>query len=141
MMFAWLGAMVAFALIEALTAQLVSIWFAGGAVAAFIAAMLGAQKQTQWIVFIAVSALLLIFTKPIVKKVMNRPPEKTNIDAQLGKTTVVTRTINNISETGEVKLNGVSWVARSVDREPIAEGETVIVEKIEGVKLIVKKQL
>lgn len=138
MVYAWLAAIIAFAVIEAMTAQLVSIWFAGGAVAAFIASIAGAGTMTQWILFVAVSALLLIFTKPFVKKITNREPEKTNVDAQIGKTTVVTQKIDNIAETGEVKLNGISWSARSTDGGIIEAGKTVSVEKVEGVKLIVK---
>ena len=76
--------------------------------------------------------------KPFVKKITSREPEKTNVDAQIGKTTIVTKKIDNISETGEVKLNGVTWSARSINGDCIDEGSTVIVEKVEGVKLIVK---
>ena len=140
MIYAWLAAVVAFAVIEALTTQLVSIWFAGGAVAAFIGSVAGAVTLTQWILFIAVSALLLVCTKPLVKKITEREPEKTNVDAQIGKTTVVTDKIDNIAETGEVKLGGVSWAARSSGGEIINSGETVVVEKVEGVKLIVRRQ-
>ena len=140
MTFAWLAAIVAFALIEAFTAQLVSIWFAGGAVAAFIGTFFGANSLTQWILFIAISTILLILTKPLVKKIVNRPPEKTNMDANIGKITIVTKMINNIAEMGEVKLNGIPWSARSADNEPINAGETVVVEKVEGVKLIVRRQ-
>ena len=137
-LYAWLIAIILFAIIEIVTVQLVSVWFAGGAVAAFIAALAGADISIQWICFVAVSALLLIFTKPFVKKVTHREPEKTNIDAQIGKTTVVTKRIDNIAETGEVKLNGISWTARSIDNEIIEVGTTVFVEKVDGVKLIVK---
>lgn len=140
MVYAWLGAIIAFAVIEALTTQLVSIWFAGGAVAAFIGSICGASILTQWILFIAFSALLLICTKPLVRKLTSKGPEKTNTDAQLGKTTLVTGTIDNIAQTGEVKLSGVSWSARSIDGSIIKAGETVVVERVEGVKLIVKRQ-
>ncbi len=138
MVYMWLGAVILFALVEVITTQLVSIWLAGGALAAFCASLAGADVTLQWILFVAVSAILLILTKPLVKKIINREPEKTNIDAQIGKTTIVTQKIDNIKETGEVRLNGISWTARSENGEPIDEGSRVLVEKIDGVKLIVK---
>ena len=138
MVYMWLGAVILFAVVEAMTTQLVSIWLAGGALAAFCASLAGTEVTLQWILFVAVSAILLILTKPLVKKIINREPEKTNIDAQIGKTTIVTQKIDNIKETGEVRLNGISWTARSENDEPIDEGSRVLVEKIDGVKLIVK---
>ena len=138
MIYMWLGAVILFAVVEAMTTQLVSIWLAGGALASFCASLAGANVTLQWILFVAVSALLLILTKPLVKKIVGREPEKTNIDAQIGKTTIVTQKIDNIKETGEVRLNGISWTARSESGETIDEGSRVSVEKIDGVKLIVK---
>lgn len=138
MVYVWLIAIIAFVVIEVLTSALVSVWFAGGAVVAFISALSGANIVTQWILFVLASALLLIFTKPLIKKIMGKNGEKTNIDANLGKITVVTETIDNLAQTGEVNLNGLSWTARSLDGEIIPEGTKVIVKKVEGVKLIVK---
>ncbi len=140
MAYAWLAAIVAFSVIEACTAQLVSIWFAGGALAAFIGCMLGANMSVQWILFTAFSILLLIITKPIVKKLVGNHKEKTNVDAQIGKVTVVTKKIDNIAEQGEVKLNGLFWSARSDDGSIIEENEKVRIKGVEGVKLIVEKE-
>lgn len=140
MIYAWLLAIVAFVLIEIFTTQLVSIWFAGGALAAFIGCLAGAGQTVQWILFIAFSVFLLIITKPLVKKLTKNQREKTNIDAQIGKTTVVTQKIDNIAETGEVKLNGLFWAARSADNSVIEKDEQVRVKNVEGVKLIVEKE-
>jgi len=139
MTYAWLAAIIAFVAIEAMTSQLVSVWFAGGALAAFIGACFGTGITIQWILFVATSALLLILTKPFVKKITGRTPEKTNTEAHIGKTTIVTRTIDNIKESGEVKINGVSWSARSDDESVIEDGEKVIIKRIEGVRLIVSR--
>lgn len=138
MVYVWLISIIAFVIIEAVTSGLVSVWFAGGAVAAFISALAGASIITQWIIFVLSSALILVFTKPLIKKVIGKSGEKTNIDANLGKITVVTETIDNLNQTGAVTLNGLSWTARSFDGEIIPKDTKVIVEKVEGVKLIVK---
>lgn len=140
MVYAWLAAIVLFAVIEAATVQLVSIWLAVGAAAAFIGAVAGAKQFAQWILFVVFSALSLVITKPFVKRLTKNTHEKTNIDAQIGKKTTVTKAIDNIAETGEVKLGGISWTARSADGNPIATGDTVTVERVEGVKLIVSRE-
>ncbi len=139
MVYAWLIALIAFVVIELFTTQLVSIWFAGGALSAFIAACAGASLTLQWILFIAISALLLILTKPFVTKIINRNPEKTNVEAHIGRVTTVTEKIDNLSQSGQIKFSGISWAARSSDDDIIDVGEKVIVEKVEGVKLIVKR--
>lgn len=139
MIYAWLIAIAAFAIIEICTTQLVSIWFAGGALAAFIGCLAGADETIQWTLFIVCSAVLLLATKPLVKKLTENKREKTNVDAQIGKATIVTQKIDNLAETGEVRLGGLVWTARSAFGEIIDENEKVIVVRVEGVKLIVKR--
>lgn len=140
MVYFWLGAAVVFALIEAFTVQLVSIWFAGGALAAFAGCAANAPEPWQWVIFAGVSLLLLSVTKPAVKRLTKNQTEKTNIDAQIGKITVVTETIDNISEKGAVKLGGLYWTARSGDGSVIEKEEKVRIKAVEGVKLIVEKE-
>lgn len=140
MVYAWLGAIAAFSVIEACTAQLVSIWFAGGAFAAFIGCIAGASQSVQWILFAVFSILLLLVTKPIAKKLTKNQKEKTNVDAQIGKVTIVTKRIDNLAEEGEVKLNGLFWSARSEDGSIIEKNETVRIKSVEGVKLMVEKE-
>lgn len=139
MIYAWLGAIIAFSVIEIMTAQLVSIWFAIGSLAAFIGASFGIGTMWQWILFAIFSAIALILTRPFIKKIKGTVPEKTNIDSKIGKTAVVTQKINNIIGTGEVRLDGLYWSARNIDDTEIEKESTVIIEKIDGVKLIVKK--
>ena len=138
MVYAWLIAAILFVIIESVTTQLISIWFAAGATAAFIAALCNGNIIVQWSLFIAFSIILLIATKPLAKKLTKNSAEKTNIDSAIGKVTVVTAEIDNIAETGEVKLNGLTWSARSLNGDVIKEGSKVIVKKVEGVKLIVE---
>lgn len=136
----WLCAIVAFAVIEAVTVQFVSIWFAGGSIAGLIASLLGADFQVQMYVFIGFTALLLICTWPLAKRLRERSYSKTNADVLVGKECVVTKDIHNLEDKGEVKINGVEWSARNTEEAPIAAGTAVVVKKIEGVKLIVEKK-
>ena len=124
--------------IELATMGLTTIWFAGGAVAGFIASMLGANVVIQAVVFFVVSIVLLIFTRPFAVRYINSNKTKTNIDGLIGQEALVLEEINNIRETGCARLEGKEWTARSVDDTVIPADTVVIVERIEGVKLIVK---
>ena len=135
----WVIALVVFLVIEAITVGLTSIWFAAGALAAWICALLGAPVWLQVAVFIVVTAVALYFTRPIVKKYINGKIVPTNADANIGKECRVTETIDNIAGTGAVYVDGKTWTARSDNDEVIPEGELVTALRIEGVKLIVSK--
>ena len=139
MVFVWIAATIAFIIVEAATTQLVTIWFAAGSAAATIAALLKADTLVQLIVFVAVSLIALVITRPIVKKLTNQKFSPTNADRFIGEKAVVTQKIDNIAETGLVKLQGTVWTARTADGSVIDEGETITVKAIEGVKLIVEK--
>ena len=130
----WLAVFVLLIVIELATMGLTTIWFAGGAVAGFIASMLGANVVIQAVVFFVVSIVLLIFTRPFAVRYINSNKTKTNI----GQEALVLEEINNIRETGCARLEGKEWTARSVDDSVIPADTVVIVERIEGVKLIVK---
>ena len=133
----WTVAIVAFAIFEGVTAQLVSIWFVIGAIASLIATACGAELWLQIVIFFAVSVLVLILTRPIVKRRINTKIEKTNADRCIGKDGVVVEEINNLLPTGQVKTDGKVWTARSSDQSIIPKDTVVTVEKIDGVKLIV----
>ena len=137
MIWIWLGAIVLFGVVEAATAGLVSIWFVAGALAALIAALLGANIWVQLVVFVVVSAAL---TRPLVKKIAAGRAVPTNADRVLGREAKVTETIDNENSTGAVYVDGKTWTARSVDGDVIPVGEQVEVSSMEGVKLLVHKQ-
>lgn len=139
MVLVWIGALIAFIVIEALTVQMLTIWFALGSLAALIATLCSASIPVQITVFAAVSLIALIVTRPFVKKFTGLKYSPTNADRYIGESGMVTQTIDNIHETGCVKVKGTVWTARSADNSIIGEGETVTVTKIEGVKLIVEK--
>ena len=135
----WLAIIVAAAIFEGVTAQLVSIWFVAGGVGALIANLCGAELWLQALVFVVVTALTLIFTRPFVKKLMNFKKEETNAGRYIGKKAIVIGQINNTLGVGQVNVNGSVWTARSEDNSIIEIGKNVIIKSIEGVKLIVEE--
>jgi len=136
----WIMAAIVFGIAEALTGQLISIWFALGSAASFIAALLGANLYIQFAVFIVVSIITTIATRPLAKKLLADKITSTNSDTLIGKKFIVSDDIDNRHSKGGIKIRGVEWTARSNDDNIVINtGEDVIVEKIEGVKLIVKK--
>lgn len=134
----WLIVIVAAAVVEGVTAQLVSIWFVAGGVGALIANLCGAGLWIQVIVFLAVTALTLIFTRPLVNRLMNFKKEDTNAGRYIGKIGVVITQINNTLGVGQVNVLGSIWTARSENSSIIEVGENVLIKSIEGVKLIVE---
>ncbi len=133
----WAVAIVAFGFLEGITAQLVSIWFVFGSIGALITSLCGGDIKLQIIVFVAVTLVTLVATRPIVKKRLNSKVEKTNADRCIGQDAVVIEEINNLLPTGLVKTDGKVWTARSSDGSTIPKDSIVTVEKIDGVKLIV----
>ena len=137
---AWLIAVIVFALLESVTYQIISIWFAFGAVGAMISTFFGASLTVQVIVFLVISIICICFTRPVFKKILGNKMVKTNVDSVIGAEALVTTDIDNISAVGQVKLGGNLWTARSADENTIKSGDIVIVERVEGVKLIVKRK-
>lgn len=135
----WLIFTVVMAVLEGLTVQLVSVWFAVGGLAACITSLFTDSIPIQAVVFVVVTAIALVVTRPLVKKLRKKKAEPTNADRYLGKTAVVVERIDNENATGLVKVDNQKWTARSVDGSPIEEGLTVTVAAIEGVKLMVQK--
>ena len=133
----WLAIMVSLAVLEAVTTQLVSIWFALGALFALIACLLHAPLWLQILLFAVVSAASLVLTRPLVHKMTKGKQVHTNADRVIGMEGVVTQDIQNMQAQGLVKVNGAEWSARSADDTDIPSGSQVTVQRIEGVKLIV----
>ena len=137
----WLILLIILLVIEAISLELTTIWFAGGALAAFIAALAGADVVVQVVLFLAVSIVLLVFTRPVAMLYMNKNRTITNSESLVGKEAVVLQEINNLKAAGQVQVNGIEWTARADDMEDVIEkGAIVCIKKIEGVKLIVKRK-
>ena len=135
----WLISMVALFIVEAATVNLVTLWFAFGALGALITSLLGGQLWLQIVVFIAVTIITLIPTRKIAKKYFSKSHHQpTNTDMVIGQSCIVTEDIDNLLATGAVRCLGKEWTARSKHGEKIAAGETVTATAIEGVKLIVQ---
>ena len=135
----WLIAFVALAGIEAATMALTTVWFAGGAIAAFLMSLAHASVNAQLTVFAVVSFALLIFTRPWAVKHVNRRAVKTNADSLVGKQARVTSEINNSLQTGSAVVNGQEWTARANKDGEIYPADTLVeIRALHGVKLIVQ---
>lgn len=135
----WVIAIAVLSLIEVLTPQFVTIWFAAGAVVGLIFALAGLPVAAQIIAFIVSSVIFLVITRPLYDKFIKTRQVATNADSLIGKTAMVTEDINNDEGTGFVKINGQVWSARTSNGELIGKDEKVLVLSIEGVKLIIER--
>jgi len=133
----WLIALAIFLIIEIITLGLTTIWFAGGALLAFVLSLFNVPVLVQVIVFLIVSILLLVLTRPVIEKRLNESRTKTNVRSMAGKEGKVTETIDNFNQTGIVIINGLEWTARSSDNIIIPEGSKVTVDAIRGVQAFV----
>ena len=139
--YVWLAALVLFVVIEIATMGLTTIWFAGGALIALILAILEVSFYVQLGVFLVISIVLLVSTRPLAMKFFNAERVKTNVNSIIGKQAIVVAQINNLKEEGQVIVNGMEWSARSYEEERIIPTGTVVeVKEIRGVKVIVKEK-
>lgn len=137
----WLGLMIVLLIVEIATLGLTTLWFAGGSLIAFFAALLHAPVFLQVLLFLVVSIALLYFTRPIAVRYLNKSRVKTNVETMIGKEAVVTQDINNLHAKGQVVVSGMEWTARtSTNEETIEKDAIVVIEKVDGVKLIVKRK-
>lgn len=140
MAMAWLVIMIVLVVIEVITLGLVCIWFAGGALAGALVAVFGGPWWLQLSAFVVVTAVLLIFTKPVAKKYFTDKIQKTNSEDLIGKKVMVTEDVDNVQATGAAVASGLEWTARSVqDEVTFKKGEIALVKSIEGVKLMLVK--
>ena len=134
----WLVLMVVFLIAEAACpCHLISVWFAVGSLAAVLVALVGGPVWLQVGLFLVVSCGLLAALWPLVRKYLNPKLTATNVDSVIGSTGLVTVAIDNVTATGQVKLGGMEWTARSTSGEPIPQGTRIRVDRIEGVKAFV----
>jgi membrane protein implicated in regulation of membrane protease activity len=140
MIMLWLIIVIIAIVVELISLGLTTIWFAGGALAAAAAAAAGAPLWLQIILFLAVSIILLAFTRPIAVKYFNKERIRTNAESLVGRQGIVISEIDNLQGTGQVTVGGQEWSARSdVDGKLIPPGTIVRIMAINGVKLIVQE--
>ena len=134
----WIILIVVFTLAEIVTVGLTSIWFAGGALAALIAAGLGLNLVVQIVLFLAVSLILLYFTRPWAMKYLKPHLVKTNYEVNIGKNVCLTEKVDNVEGTGRAVINGQEWNARAYEEGRVFEaGMIVKVKEIRGVTMYV----
>jgi membrane protein implicated in regulation of membrane protease activity len=133
----WVFLTVLCAVIEVFTLGLTTIWFAIAALVMVFLSFLPIPLVYQVMIFLAISAVLLFFTRPIAVKKLKIGREKTNVDSLVGKSALVTKKITEFDR-GEVKLNAQIWTAKTENGSTLAEGSKCEVVRIEGVHAIVK---
>ena len=137
----WIIIFIVLLIIEIATLGLTTVWFAAGALAAFLAGILGAGLAVQIVLFLVVSIVLLVLTRPVALKYFNNKRQSTNVESMIGRQGVVLETIDTIKSQGLVKVDGETWSARTDEPEGVIPKDTVVsVEGVQGVKLIVKKK-
>ena len=137
----WLILFVATLIVEIVTMGLTSIWFAGGALAAWITALLGFGTAVQIAVFVIVSIILLVLTRPYAVKYFNKDRVKTNAESLIGQYAVVVEDIDTLKAVGRVEIQGLEWAAKTEEPDgKIEKDSIVVIREIKGVTLIVSKK-
>ncbi len=137
----WLILFVVLLIVEIFTMGLTTIWFAAGALAAFLVGMLGLGLPVQAATFIVVSVILFVVTRPIAVRFFNQEREKTNVEGLIGQQGLVKQDIDTLQATGQVEVRGQEWSARTEAPDgKILKGTTVVVDGIQGVRLIVREK-
>lgn len=135
----WLALFIVLIVIEILTMGLTTIWFAGGALIALLLAFAGFGLPVQIAVFIIVSIILLLLTRPIAVKYFNTERQKTNAESLIGQQALVLADVDTLHASGLVKVNGQEWSAKTEESDGFIPKDSIVsIEGIQGVKLIVK---
>lgn len=135
----WLILFIILLVIEIFTMGLTTIWFAGGALFALLMAFVGFGLPVQIAVFIVVSVVLLVMTRPIAVKYFNTERQKTNAESLIGQQAVVLEDVDTLHAAGLVEVNGQEWSAKTDEPDGFIPKDSIVsIEGIQGVKLIVK---
>ena len=137
----WFAIFIGLLVIEALTADVLTIWFMPGALICIILSAFSVSVPIQIAVFFIASLVMFILSKTLLKKFfVMKKREKTNLDLIIGQIGIVTEDIDNVAARGIVKVNFQLWTARSVDSNAVINaGDRVKIIAVEGVKLICEK--
>lgn len=139
MLFVWLLLLIVFIIVELVTMGLTTIWFAAGSLAAALSALVNAPVVVQVGLFLVVSIVLLLFTRPLAVRFFNKERVKTNVESLVGRQAIVISEIDNLEGIGQVTVGGQEWAARSMEESgKIPVGTVVFVRAINGVKLLVE---
>ena len=139
MLFVWLLLLIVFIIVELVTMGLTTIWFAAGSLVAALSALVNAPVVVQVGLFLVVSIVLLLFTRPLAVRFFNKERVKTNVESLVGRQAIVISEIDNLEGIGQVTVGGQEWAARSMEESgKIPVGTVVFVRAINGVKLLVE---
>ncbi|MBO5338163.1 MAG: NfeD family protein [Clostridia bacterium] len=140
----WLALAIGLLVVEAMSVQLVCVWFSISALVTSLVTLafenLGFGIPWQLILFAVLSVVLFVCTRKLVKRFLTRKSnaQKTNLELYIGKEGVVTEDIDNIKGQGAVKVGGLVWSAQSIDGNPIKKDEIVIFKEVNGNKAVVE---
>lgn len=137
MFWVWLTVVILLTIVEAMTVNLTTIWFVISGLSALGISFITDNFLIQFGLFVILGIILLIISKPLVKKILNKKAEKTNVDRIIGMIGIVTKSFDEM-KTGEIKVDGKVWTA--VADEVFKEKEKVKVLEIMGSKLKVGKE-
>ena len=135
----WLIASGIFFVGEIITVGFLLFWFGIAGLITMVVSLFTSNIIIQSVVFLVTSVILILSTKPFVKKFVNKETIVTNANSLIGKKAIVIKKINNLQGTGQIKIGGEIWSAQNETDSVISENQEVEIIKIEGVKLIVKQ--
>lgn len=134
----WLLLLLAFVAIEIFTFQLTTIWCAIAALPMIFISLTKMDMVWQLLIFVAISLVLLIFTRPFAVKKLKIGKEKTNMEALVGQHVIVTKEISKFSKGQAKTTNGVIWSVQANSDSPIPEGSECEITQILGNTLEIK---
>ena len=132
----WLVIVILLTILEVVTINLVSVWFVISGIVSLFSSFILDSFYIQFSIFVCLGLILMLLTRPYLVKKLSKPKVATNLDRVIGMEGIVTEEITKF-KIGEVRVDGKKWSA--ISNEKIKVGEPVIIEDIEGVKLIVRK--
>ena len=136
----WVVAFLIFAIAEAVTVRLTAIWFAVGSLAAFMSVLMEIPFWMQLLLFLLVSLLFLLITRPFQKRFLAGSCQTASVSDMIGCTGTVTEQINNDEIKGRVRIGELDWLARSHDGCLLDAGEQVVVRSVEGISVVVARK-
>ncbi len=135
----WLVLAVVLGIIEASTANLITVWFALSALVAAILAAFGVGGAALPVLFVVLSAVLVIATRPLTKRILAKKTVATNADRIISAKGTVVERIDSLENSGQVKVMGQIWSAKTANGETLEPGTVVFVKALEGVRVVVEK--
>jgi|SRR5690554_476601 len=134
----WIVFIIVTIIIEIETFDLVSIWFTFGAIGALIAAALNAEILIQVAIFLVISILLLLATRPLAKRMAKKQRIATNVDRVIGMIGIITKEVTPY-QLGEIKVEHSLWRATNLNNQTFEVGEKALIKAISGTKLVIVK--